>query len=172
MCVCLEHFPSQSPTFVSQLPSLSSNFYHQGKTTTNSITYFCVMITKVLVQTYNTRGNINGATLPVSKLEQGGAWPHWSSSSFNSQSRRGGGSGWIFFTFVNFLYFRTTLFEDETTRTIIEGIPCQYARYFLGKLVIQYTKLNPASFLGIVRPFIIISMEEALLWYFEHSRTF
>ena len=35
--------------------SLSSNFYHQGKKTTNSITYFCVMITQVLVQTFNTR---------------------------------------------------------------------------------------------------------------------
>ena len=36
-------------------PSLSSNFYHQGKTT-NSISYFCVTITDVLVQTFNTRG--------------------------------------------------------------------------------------------------------------------
>ena len=35
--------------------SLSSNFYHQGKTT-NLITYFCVMITQVLVQTFNTKG--------------------------------------------------------------------------------------------------------------------
>ena len=36
-------------------PSLRSNFYHQGKTT-NSISYFCVTITDVLVQTFNNRG--------------------------------------------------------------------------------------------------------------------
>ena len=53
--------------------SLSSNFYHQGKTTTNSITFFCVTITKVSVQTLMIGENINGATLPVSQPEQGGA---------------------------------------------------------------------------------------------------
>ena len=39
--------------------------------TTNSI-----MITQVLVQTYTTRENNNGATNPVSQLEQGGTWHH------------------------------------------------------------------------------------------------
>ena len=44
------------------------------------------MITKVLVQTFNTRGNINGAFLPVSQLEQGGAGRHWSSSKIQSDN--------------------------------------------------------------------------------------
>ena len=57
----------QSTTFESS----SSIFYHQGETTTDSFAYFCVMITHVLVKTVNTRGN--GATLPASQQEQGGA---------------------------------------------------------------------------------------------------
>ena len=56
--------------------SLSSNFYHQGKKTTNSITFFCVMITQVLVQTFNTR-----TTLLVSQLEHGGTLCHWRSNA-------------------------------------------------------------------------------------------
>ena len=62
-------------------PRLSSNFYHQGETT-NSVTFFCVMINQILVQIYAIPPgeNNNGATLPVSQLEQGGAWLHWSSS--------------------------------------------------------------------------------------------
>ena len=39
-----------------------------------------------LVQTFNTRRNINGAILSVSQLEQGGAWCHWSSSKNIIQS--------------------------------------------------------------------------------------
>ena len=49
-------------------PCLSSNFYHQGKTTTNLISYFCVMITDVLVQTFNTRGKYkwrNSSSIPT-----------------------------------------------------------------------------------------------------------
>ena len=45
-------FPKRSPTFESS----TSNFYYIEKTTTNSITYFCVTITQVLVQTCTTRG--------------------------------------------------------------------------------------------------------------------
>ena len=41
-----------------------------------TITYFCVTITKVLVQTFKTRENINGAILPVSQQQQ-----HFSSQS-------------------------------------------------------------------------------------------
>ena len=50
---------------------LDQTFTTRGKIT-NSIIYFCVTITQVLVQTFNTRGKY--ITLPVSQLEQGGAW--------------------------------------------------------------------------------------------------
>ena len=78
VCLCVRNiFLYNHLLLCHDYPSLSSNFYQQGKTTTtNSISYFCVMITKVLVQTFNTGENINGATLPVSQLEQGGTWGH------------------------------------------------------------------------------------------------
>ena len=38
-----------------------------------TVMYFCVMINQVLVQTFTAGEYNNGATLPESQLEQGGA---------------------------------------------------------------------------------------------------
>ena len=59
VCVCLfipDIFQYNHLLLCHNYPSFSSNFYHHGKTTNNSISYFCVTITKVLVKTFNTRG--------------------------------------------------------------------------------------------------------------------
>ena len=77
MFVCFSGTFSFKIVMITQV--LVQTFTTTGKTT-NSITYFCVTFTHILVKSFNTRGKYCGATLPVSKLEQGDTWCHWSSS--------------------------------------------------------------------------------------------
>ena len=78
------------------------------------------MITQVVVQTFTPGENINGTTLPVSKLEQGGTWRNWSSSK------------WIICSdLINRIYKKETfLVDDASTFSYLGAELDAYMRQF------------------------------------------